>query len=214
MSTKMSATASSVLSTIAKTWTASNMACGDFIPTVNNFTITSNSSAQQPVYTSGYIAPVTSTEYTITTTTTEANGNGYTFIAPNVQLNWQPGTPGIQTTVPNDNTYYPDISSGGMPYIGDPVPNTGGFIFPPMNPNPNPFIPNPTPFKIEPNLEDLEEGLHDIPGGKIFIKKIKITEEQLDDAIQEALGHEASPEEKAAIVKEIEELAASEEREV
>lgn len=74
-----------------------------------------------------------------------------------------------------------------------------------------------TPYQyipLPPDLSQLEEGVHDIPGGKIIIKKIKVTEEQLDAAIQETLGHDATPEEKSQIMKEVEELAASEEREI
>lgn len=156
---------------------------------------------QQQVFLSAMQAnPDSSYTITTSTTTTEAlpNSSGYVTI-PNSNSGFAGGNSGIFI---GGNTW----PNSGMPYIGDPVPNAGGgFIFPPMQPQ---------PFKIVPDLESLEEGVHDIPGGKVIIKKIKITEKQLDDAIEETLGHEAPPEEKAKVLKEIEELIASEEREV
>lgn len=99
----------------------------------------------------------------------------------------------------------PNIMPNHLPYMGDPIYNT------PAIPN---LPPQYIPFTIKPDLEQLEEGVHDIKGGKIIIKKIMVTEEQLDKALEEELGHEPDANEKAELRKELEELSASEEREI
>jgi len=116
--------------------------------------------------------------------------------------------------------------NGSNIWIGDPYVNPwdntgGGNVFPPLNPSPLPQTPwpyplNPSvfPYPTKPDLDQLEEGEHDIPGGKIIIKKIKVTDKQVEEAMEEVMGPEASPEEKKKVLKEIEDYAASEEREV
>ena len=97
------------------------------------------------------------------------------------------------------------------------IPNTGGLypnIFPIPTPNNVPTEYNIPPAPAPIDLDSLEEGIHDIKGGKIIIKKIKVTEEELDAALEETLGHEPSPEEKSALREELEKIAASEEREI
>jgi len=164
------------------------------------------------VATSGFLAPAETqnTDYKFTiTTTTEA----------------LPSQSGISINLPTSNGYtwvIPNEATYGQPYTGDTVPNPGGIFPNPFIDIPNPFIYTPPPFspqpfppiKIVPDLEQLEEGTHDIPGGKIIIKKIKITEEQLEKAIEETLGPDITTEEKAKIKEELEDIQASEEREI
>jgi len=167
------------------------------------FTGALNNAQTVPViHTSGYmqvVDPQPPAGHTVTVTTTEALPSWST---------------GVSITLPNTTSgpvWYGDPPyNEGLPYIGDPIPWSGN-VWPQPMPTPQPYY---QPIKVVPDLESLEEGVHDIPGGKIIIKKIKITEEQLDDAIEETLGHEATPEEKSKIVKAIEDIAASEEREV
>lgn len=175
----------------------------------HNLTLTGAlNNTQAPVHTSGFMQVVDGAQVpvtqTVTVTTTEALPA------------WSSG---ISITLPNSNStsvWYGDPlpNNGNMPWIGD-IPNwgIGGEPFYPAIP---PITPQPyyQPIKVVPDLESLEEGVHEIPGGKIIIKKIKVTEEQLDEAIQETLGHDATPEEKSKIIKAIEDIAASEEREV
>lgn len=141
----------------------------------------------------------------ITSAETFSNINGST-----VAGSWQ-------YTIPNDNTYHDGTYYSPQPYIGDPVP------FSPFSPggypvNPPPFAPAVFPstgqIKIVPDLEQLEEGVHDIKGGKIIIKKIKITEEQIETALEEELGHKPTDEEKQKLKEDLEALSASEERDV
>ncbi len=147
---------------------------------------------------------------TITTTGNQTFG-GVSAVGPLVTNgSWEYTLP--NQTLPNDNTYYP-----GIPYIGDPIPFApGGFPT-----NPPPFVPLPVVFpaqtgilKIIPDLELLEEGVHDIKGGKVIIKKILITEEQIEEALEEKIGHKPTDEEKQKLHEDLEQIAASEEREV
>jgi hypothetical protein len=116
----------------------------------------------------------------------------------------------FQVTIPNGEFWVGDASQYVYPHVSgnNTVPNTPNiFTWPP-----NGFQYNPIPGP--PNLDSLEEGVHDIKGGKIIIKKIMVSEEELEEAIQEACGPESTPEERDIIRKEIEEIAASEEREI
>lgn len=135
-------------------------------------------------------------------------------------------TPGFLVPAPLEITTSTITTTGStiggtynVPVIGDYFPSNP--VQPLIAPWPNEWtsgglggLQTPWQFPIKPALELLEEGTHDIPGGKIIIKKIMVTEEQLDNAIQETIGHEASPEEKQAILQEIEAINAAEEREV
>jgi len=189
------------------------MACGDPKPVPTSQA--QNFQTSNMVATSGFLAPAETggdtTKYQVsqTITTTEAlpNQSGISITLPNMN--------GYTWVIPNDNSYG-NGSTWGQPYIGDPVPNSGGIYPNPFIPyNPPPVAPQPwPPIKIVPDLESLEEGTHDIPGGKIIIKKIKITEEQLEEAIKETLGPDVTPEEKAKIKEELEDIQASEEREI
>lgn len=169
-----------------------------------------NNTSFNGVQTSGYMAPYKAggettlvAEPLTQTITTTQNTAGDTIEYTSIYL---------PTDTTNGGTWFGPNLGGNqtvpvpfMPAYGDPTPGfVGGF----------PGIGQYPPIKIVPNLEDLEEGVHDIPGGKIIIKKIKVTEDQLDAAMFDALGHEATPEEKTAILQEIAELAASEEREI
>jgi hypothetical protein len=153
---------------------------------------------------------------TITGNQTFANANGGTAVWPPVGNEWQYIIPN-GNTVPNGNIL-PYVGDGPYPYVGDP-PYNGGEIYPPLPQQPWPpngivFPPQTGTIKIVPDLEQLEEGVHDIKGGKVIIKKIKITEEQLATALEEELGHSASPEEKQKLHEDLEAIAASEERDV
>lgn len=206
--TTLSANAQAVLNTITHSAGVSCfMATGD--PKVfplnssQSYQMTNTADLGDKVYTSGFLA-TQNADYkctqTITTTETLPNQSGISINLPTTNgYTWVIGDPLL----------------GQQPWIGDPMPNSGGIY-------PNPFIPyNPPiapqpwpPIKVVPDLEQLEEGTHDIPGGKIIIKKIKVTEEQLDEAIKEALGPEVTPEEKAKIKEELENIQASEERDI
>jgi hypothetical protein len=76
---------------------------------------------------------------------------------------------------------------------------------------PPPVIPpNPPLF----SMPVLEEGTYDIPGGKMVIKKIMVTDEQLEVAAEEELGHKPTPQEMDEIKSELEEMSHFEERDV
>ena len=189
--TTLSANAQAVLNTISNSVTT---ACGDPKLMTQNCVYTSASSSVPPIVNSGSLGTVQTSESlpSVVTITLPNTNSGYTWI-----------------TTPNG-------WGQTAPYIGDPIPNWGGGMWPPVN-DPPPFAPQPTvypPIKIIPDLESLEEGVHDIPGGKVIIKKIKVTEEELEKAIEDTLGPEVSEEEKAKVKQELEDMAASEEREV
>ena len=169
------------------------------------------------VATSGFLAPAETQnadyKFTQTTTTTEALPS-----QSGISINL-PTTNGYVWVIPNDKTYSQPYIGDPLPiqqpWIGDTIPNSGGIFPNPFVYTPPPFSPQPfPPIKVVPDLESLEEGTHDIPGGKIIIKKIKITEEQLEKAIKETLGPDVTTEEKAKIKEELEDIQASEEREI
>jgi hypothetical protein len=112
-------------------------------------------------------------------------------------------TTGLPTTFTTTGYVFPQ--SNGTIWSGDQIP---------INPFPQPQPPWSFPIPVKPDFDQLEEGEHDIPGGKIIIKKIKVTDQQIEQALDEVMGDKASPEEKSKIRKEIEDYAASEEREV
>lgn len=152
-----------------------------------------------------------------TTTTGSLNGSSNTTLnnsnfvvvgsAPDTSGNTVTGVQNSQWSGNGTWTFPTVFPAGGQVWPVPTQPFLGGGTLGGLN-TPYQYIPLP------PDLSQLEEGVHDIPGGKIIIKKIKVTEEQLDAAIQETLGHDATPEEKSQIMKEVEELAASEEREI
>lgn len=113
------------------------------------------------------------------------------------------GTTTGTTTVPNTSGYtyfYPnDFGVGGGQWG-----NIEKWQFPDVSP----FIETPI------DLDTLEEGIYDIKGGKVIIKKIKISEEQSKEALEAAEWYDVSPEDRSKICKEISELAEVEEREV
>jgi hypothetical protein len=123
-------------------------------------------------------------------------------------------------TIQNGTIWIGDIPGANQVSIPQVIPN--GFITPnyvgpfKMADYQGPFNVGPLypPILMIPDLDLLEEGVHDIKGGKIIIKKIKVTEAQLDEALSEELGHDASDAEKAKFHEELSEIAASEEREV
>ncbi len=216
----LSANAQAVLNAITATAGVScYMACGDPQPfpkeQSQSLQMTNAVNAGDKIYTSGFMAPAESqnADYkfntTVSTTGALPTQSGITITLPN--------TNGYTWVIPNGNT----LGSGDtytQPWIGDPIgPNSGGIYPNPFIPYNPPFVPQPTewpPIKIKPDLEQLEEGTHDIPGGKIIIKKIKVSEEQLEEAIKEALGPDVTPEEKTKIKEELENIQASEEREI
>lgn len=112
---------------------------------------------------------------------------------------------------------YPD-SSGGLgsftvPNTTIPIYPTGG-IYPPFNPPPiapGPFTFPPTPIQIPVIPED---GTYDVPGGKVIIKRILITEEEIEKAAEKEFGHKPTKEEMDKIKKELEDAEHFEEREV
>lgn len=104
------------------------------------------------------------------------------------------------------------INNGGVygndyiwttPYIGEVFPDTMVPSYPPIG-----------TFTVPLDLDNLPEGVHDIKGGKVIIKKIKVDDKELKEALERELGHEPEPEEMAKLKDELEGLAASEEREV
>lgn len=142
--------------------------------------------------TSGYIAPVVTHQdgqWNITSSTYEYP-SGLSSVSTNDNINSQ----ALGITFPTNIT-----TSNWFGTIGQYDTTTGGYAFPPL-----------TPALLD--LDSLEEGIYDIKGGKIIIKKIKVTEEELEDAIQEVLGPDATEEEKIATQHELEELSVSEER--
>lgn len=107
-----------------------------------------------------------------------------------------------------------DTVGNGQVWTGD-IPNVGWSNVPiTTTPNLGGVYPPPIPIKIIPDLESLEEGVHDIPGGKIIIKKIKVTEQELDLALEETIGHTPTDEEKKQLHDELTDIANSEERAV
>jgi len=169
---------------------------------------TSNASASAPslvagtinttfTATSGFMAPIIMDGKQIEFKT-------YTTVVPNVNGS---------TTVPNTGIFQiPTNGDWSLPYVGDFPPNG-------IWTSPTPNLPGTgkiefVPYPVKPDLEQLEEGVHDIKGGKVIIKKIKITEEQLDEALEEVVGHEPTDIEKQQLRDELELIATGEEREV
>lgn len=180
------------------------------INNITSKTISSDASfpygaSQSCVHTSGFVALAGDNkdfEVKTITTTGAQPFSGVSITSPLANnSSWQ-------YTIPNDNTWNPN-----MPYIGD-IPFTNGW--PISNPPfaPVPALPLTGTIKIVPDLELLEEGVHDIKGGKVIIKKIKITEEQIEEALEEEIGHKPTDEEKQKLHQDLEQIAASEEREV
>lgn len=180
------------------------------INNITSKTISSDASfplgaSQSFVHTSGFMAIAGDQKdfevKTITTTGAQPYGGLNTSVPLTSNGSWQ-------YTIPN--TWSPNL-----PYIGDLPSNNGWPVI-----NPPPFAPAPIVYpltgtiKIIPDLELLEEGVHDIKGGKVIIKKIKITEEQIEEALEEEIGHKPTDEEKKQLHQDLEQIAASEEREV
>jgi hypothetical protein len=88
------------------------------------------------------------------------------------------------------------------------------FTLPNITVAPN-IISNGQYFTFPPNLDALQEGVFDIKGGKIIIKKIMVTQEQIDDSDEEednVLEGKIIEDETSS--QELEYLCASEEREI
>ena len=122
--------------------------------------------------------------------------------------NLQDGYTWVTAPWTGDDTYNVPITTPNT------VPNDSGLYIPGYILQPQPFITNYPPISIVSDLDLLEEGVYDIKGGKILIKKIKVTEEQLDQALELELGRQATDEEKTRLHEDLIEIANSEEREV
>jgi hypothetical protein len=207
--TQLSITAKAVLNAVITHTGSASLSCDE---PVHGIFYTSNASSVAPpdveyvaskpadgvfsqnVQTSGYMQQVTTTNMPADTQYTTTG-----YVWPAGSTIWIGDSP-YPYTNPWDNI----IGNGVYP------------PFPPFNPPPQTPLPYPPvyPFPTKPDLDQLEEGEHDIPGGKIIIKKIKVTDKQVEEAIEEVMGPEVSPEEKKKVLKELEDYAASEEREV
>lgn len=112
------------------------------------------------------------------TTTTNAIYNGYISSGGNeFTIKTGAGTVQPATTTGNGGTVpitYTGMAGDGMTTYINPntftLPNNGGL-------NGQYFT-----FPAVPDLDALQEGIFDIKGGKIIIKKIKVTQEQIDES--------------------------------
>jgi hypothetical protein len=164
--------------------------------TTTNFVANLSGGLPTGDFTSGYIAPIATTDanqtWTLTTNTSEAVTSGYVTIS-GAQTNT-----GDVFTFPNSNIW-PNTLPNTMPSIG-------GWTWPPNEFQYPPVVPMP------PDLDALEEGVHPIKGGKIIIKKIMVEDSEMDKALREYFT--AEEEEAATMYEELEEMAVSEERAV